>query len=262
MPKVTVGIPLYNGMPYIGEAILSVINQTYTDWELIITDDASTDRSAEVVAEFKDPRIRYHRNPRRMALLNNWSRCLMLGNGEYGKLLCQDDLLHPTCLERQVAVLDSNPDITLVTSASRVISGCGIPLARRRMFRRSRAYTIQDVTDRMAWTGTNPIGEPGVGLFRLDTWYRMGACCGTVPYVIDLDLWVRLLRMGRGYYRDEVLFDFRLSPNSLSRDLAREQVAQFTHFFKGLEPTATQLMAGSTLAKLRAKLRQLMYWRC
>ena len=74
MPRVSVCIPAYNGAAYIGEAISSVLSQTFIDFELIVVDDSSTDGTERVVKEHRDSRIRYVRNPRRLGLVRNWNR--------------------------------------------------------------------------------------------------------------------------------------------------------------------------------------------
>ena len=104
-PRVSVCIPSYKGAATIGEAIQSVLGQTFRDFELIVVDDASPDDTMAVVRAFGDPRLRCFVNPTNLGPQANWNRCLELAQGRYIKLLPHDDLLHPECLQQQVRVL-------------------------------------------------------------------------------------------------------------------------------------------------------------
>jgi len=111
--KVSVVIPAYNGGPYIGETIRSVLNQTYRNLELIVVDDASQDDTVDVVQQFSDPRLTLLRRPKNHG--SDPARKLALGvsSGDLIAFLDQDDLFHPRKLEEQVAFLASHPDIGL-----------------------------------------------------------------------------------------------------------------------------------------------------
>lgn len=126
-PKVSVCIPSYQGEAYIGAAIQSVLAQTYGDLELIVVDDDSRDATGQVVASCTDARLSWVSNVRNLGPEANWNRCLKLARGTYCTLLPQDDLLHPRCLERQVAILDSDPQqrLALVFSARQLLGPDG-----------------------------------------------------------------------------------------------------------------------------------------
>src|SRR6185436_1837830 len=90
-PVVSVGVPTYRGAAFVGQAIESVLNQTFRDFELIIVDDASLDETASIIGRYHDPRIRFFRNPHNLGPEGNWNRCLDEATGRYFKLLPQDD---------------------------------------------------------------------------------------------------------------------------------------------------------------------------
>ncbi|MCX6901152.1 MAG: glycosyltransferase family 2 protein, partial [Verrucomicrobia bacterium] len=99
-PLVSVLIPAYNAEAHLAEAIESVLDQRFTDWELIIVDDASTDRTAEIAQSCADGnRIRYFRNERNLGKWPNHNRCAELAHGKHLKFLHADDLLYPLCLQ-------------------------------------------------------------------------------------------------------------------------------------------------------------------
>ena len=107
-PRVSIGMPVYNGERYVAEAIDSVLKQTFTDLELIISDNCSTDRTAEICAAYaaKDSRVRYYRNELNRGVAWNYNRTFELALGEYFKWAAHDDALAPAYLERCVAALD------------------------------------------------------------------------------------------------------------------------------------------------------------
>ncbi len=117
MPSVSILMPVYNTEPYLSEAIQSMLNQTYVDFELIILDDCSTDRSAEVVQTFSDARIVYHRNEVNSGLANNLNTGLKLATGKYIARMDGDDISLPHRLQTQVDFLESHPDIDLCSCA-------------------------------------------------------------------------------------------------------------------------------------------------
>jgi glycosyltransferase involved in cell wall biosynthesis len=115
MPRVSVVIPAYNHARYVGEAIRSVLAQTFQDFEVIVVDDGSTDETGEVVAALKEPRITYVRQSNRgQAAARNTG--IRASSGEYVAFLDDDDLWLPDKLETQVGVLDSRAEVALVCS--------------------------------------------------------------------------------------------------------------------------------------------------
>ena len=169
LPRVSVCIPTYRGRATIGPAIESVLAQSLTDFELIVIDDSSPDDTRAIVEGFADPRPIYVRNEHNLGPQGNWNRCLELARGKYFKLLPHDDRLHPHCLERQVAVLDTDRDerIALVFSARDVLGPEGRVITRRG-YPGGREGPIAGgmVIRACVRRGTNLLGEPGAVLFR------------------------------------------------------------------------------------------------
>jgi glycosyltransferase involved in cell wall biosynthesis len=131
-PKVSIGIPVYNGGPFFAECLESVARQTFGDFEVIISDNASTDETADVARSFveRDGRFTYVRSETNRGAAANWNRVVELAHGTYFKWLAADDLVEPTYIERCVAVLDEEPDVVLVTPRVRLIDATGKPLQR------------------------------------------------------------------------------------------------------------------------------------
>lgn len=125
--RVSVGLPVYNGEKYLEQAIVSVLDQTYQDFELIISDNASTDRTQEICQVYaaQDNRIRYYRNERNLGAAPNFNRVFELASGEYFKWIASDDAMAPEFISKCIKVLDENPLVVLCFPKVRIIDESG-----------------------------------------------------------------------------------------------------------------------------------------
>lgn len=228
-PKVSVCIPSYNGQNYIGEAIESVLSQTYADFELVITDDCSTDRSQDIIDGYKDDRIRFLQNTRNLGAEANSNKAISEAKGKYIKLLEHDDYLYPSCLEKQVEILEAleNRNVVLTCCGRDIINERGRKILQRKFKGKSGKYDGRQIIKRTVRAGTNIIGEPTAVLIRSDILKETGAFDDTFPYVTDLDLWCRMLLCGDVYMSSEVLCAYRVSPTALSVSMGSVQRRQF-----------------------------------
>jgi len=115
IPRISVGLPVFNGENYLEEALSSILVQTYQDFEIIISDNASTDKTAEICRAYadKDSRIRYFRNKENRGGADNFNRVFELASGEYFKWAAHDDLCAPEFLEQCIEVLDREANVVL-----------------------------------------------------------------------------------------------------------------------------------------------------
>ena len=113
-PGVSVCVPSFNYARFLQSCIDSVLRQSYTDFELIVVDDASHDESVRVIGANHDPRIRFVSHDERRGAIQTWNHCLAMARGDYVSFLCADDLFLSGKLQFQVAALDANPSIGLV----------------------------------------------------------------------------------------------------------------------------------------------------
>jgi glycosyltransferase involved in cell wall biosynthesis len=128
VPKISIGLPVYNGEKYLRFTLNSILQQSYTDFELIICDNASTDATQEICREFaaKDLRIRYYRNEKNIGAAGNYNRAFELGRGEFFKWASHDDEFHPSLLESCLKVFEQSPSSTvLVFSKAAIIDETG-----------------------------------------------------------------------------------------------------------------------------------------
>ena len=185
-PKVTVLLAVYNGGPYVRECVSSVVGQTFGDFEFVIVDDASTDDTIGIVESFGDPRIRLMRNERNLGQVPSLNRGLREATGEYVARIDHDDWCRPTRLERQVAVLDAQPDVALVGAWMDVVEEGGRTITRLRS-------TIADFVEFLFQTLTMQvlISHPAA-MYRRTPVLELGGYDESTAPSEDKDLWRRL----------------------------------------------------------------------
>jgi glycosyltransferase involved in cell wall biosynthesis len=129
-PTVSIGLPVYNGENYLRDMLDSILSQTLIDFELIISDNASTDSTRAICRSYakKDSRIRYHRNEENLGAAWNFNQVFHLARGKYFQWACHDDVWTSTLLERYVQVLDQMSDVVLCYSKTAFIDEHGKPV--------------------------------------------------------------------------------------------------------------------------------------
>jgi len=243
--KASILIPTYNYARYLPEAIESVLAQDFTDYELIVSDDASTDDSADIIRRYaaRDSRIRATFHPANLGMVANWNWCLGQARGEYVKFLFGDDrLTAPHALRRFVTMLDTHPQAALAVCARRVVDEHSQPLEVWDQFAGEGVYAGQHVGRQCLLATHNFVGEPTAVMFRaalapsgFDLRYRQ---------IVDLEFWCRLLLAGDLVYTKETLCDFRWHPAQQTRinqqqNLGNSEYAWLLHdYFARFVPAA------------------------
>lgn len=237
-PLVSVCIPVRNGEAYLEQTLRSVLDQEFDDLEVVISDNASTDRTVEIVRSFADARIRLLENSQDIGGIANWNRVASAGRGRYLKLLAADDLLFPDALAAQVPVLEAaeHRDVAMVASTRDIIDESGRVLLRGRglggLVGRIPAAQAVAATVR---AGTNLFGEPHVVLFRRALLPPEGAFLPERSYMVDLDLWCRLLMVGDLYALPHRVGAFRVHAQAESVRVAAAQARHTAKLFQDLE---------------------------
>lgn len=123
MPEITVVTSVYNSEKYIGETIESIINQTFTDWEYILINDCSTDRSAEVIESYaaKDSRIRLYNNEKNAGQVANLNKAAELATGKYIAHTDHDDISLPERFEKQYAYMEAHPEVVILGTGRKIL---------------------------------------------------------------------------------------------------------------------------------------------
>lgn len=209
-PVVSVVLPVYNCERYLGDAIESIISQTFTSFELIIVNDGSTDRSANIIAAFNDKRIRvlHQANQGLAATLN---RGIDLARGKYIARQDQDDLSNPDRISLQVAYMEDHPDCVLLGSWAQIMEV-------DRLVERFHRHPVDEFMLRYQLLFNNPFVHSSV-LLRRSALLQVGGYT-TDPErqpPEDYELWSRLSRIGSVANIGEVLLTYREIPGSMSR---------------------------------------------
>jgi glycosyltransferase involved in cell wall biosynthesis len=231
-PLISICVPAYNNEAYIVDTIDSVLSQVYTNFELIIVDDCSTDDTWEILQQIKDPRISIYRNEKNLGMHGNWSKALSFAKGDYIKLLCGDDLIYPDCLEKQVKVLEdpANADVVMVACKRKIISPKGEISIGSFYKLRPGKYSGKTAMRHCALFGTNLIGEPMAVLFRANIFKQNQIVLGSNNYLIDLDMYAKILRFGKLVVMPDLLAAFRVYATSMSGSLGFKHAKMFKEF--------------------------------
>ena len=132
-PRVSIGLPVHNGENYLAEALDSILNQTFTDFELIISDNCSTDGTSAICQGYaaRDARIRYERRSANLGAVGNFNYVFEVARGEYFKWAAHDDVCEPRFLEACVDILDANPAVAWCHTRSDMVDASGRTLLDR-----------------------------------------------------------------------------------------------------------------------------------
>jgi glycosyltransferase involved in cell wall biosynthesis len=209
-PKVSVCIPTFNYAHYIPDAIESVLSQSFTDFELIVVDNCSSDNTQEVVNKYvrRDGRIKYFANKENLGFVNNFNECLRHASGEYIKILSADDLLLPTCIERSVEILNRYPEVVLIGSARTLVDSYLRPIKIMSYADKFDIVGGFSVVRRCLINGVNFIGEPTAVVFRRQ--YAARGFDAAYKQLVDLEMWFHLLEHGKFAYVNEPLCSVRI----------------------------------------------------
>lgn len=205
-PSLSVCIPVYNAGKYLEPAIESVLAQDYDDFELIVVDDNSKERTESTIEGFRDTRLRFMRNEENLGLPANWNRCIGLATGSYISIFHQDDLMLPSNLRKKIDVLNNNPEIGFVYSDIITIDDSGKIIGGH--------YIHQPDSDRimpgsavfeMASRAGNPIACPSV-IVRAKCYEKLGVFDSHFPFATDLEMWLRIAgRYSIGYINEPLV---------------------------------------------------------
>jgi glycosyltransferase involved in cell wall biosynthesis len=254
-PLVSVCIPVRNGEKLLGATLESVLAQDLDDFELVVSDNASTDATVAVVEEMADPRVRLLRGTEDIGGIANWNRVAAQARGRYLKLLAADDLLYPGCLSAQAAVLEdpAHRDVVMVACRRDLVDDTGRRLGPARgLGRLSGQVPAREAVRATVRAGTNLFGEPHCVLFRTEALPPEGAFVASRSYMVDLDLYCRLLRTGDVYALRRTLAAFRVHAGAESVRVARHQSAQADRLFRDLEEQGWVSAADRRLGSARA----------
>ena len=207
IPMISVVMSVYNGEKYIREAIESILNQTFSDFELIILDDGCTDHTEEIIKEYTDKRIRYTKNPGNLGLAGSLNRGLELARGKYIARMDSDDVALTDRLQKQVDYMENHPDVILLGGQSELLQN---DIVMKNDFH----APVEDDEIRLMILYHNPFLHPTV-MIRGDV-VRKNALRYQNRYVDDYDLWIRMLPYGKMHNLEDTLLKYRVHDNNFS----------------------------------------------
>lgn len=216
-PKLSVVMSVYNAEHYLSAAMESVLTQSYTDFEFVIIDDGSTDKSPEILQEYaaKDDRIRIITQKNTGLTVALCTGC-DIARGEYIARMDADDYSLPSRFEKQVALLDANPDLVAATGDVEHFTDDGTVLTIVKLDQEPKLIRFYNCF-------VNYIGGHGQVMFRRDVYDKVGGYDPTFRMSQDYDLWAKLLTQGDFGIVPETIYRFRTGHDSISKLSKNEQ---------------------------------------
>jgi glycosyltransferase involved in cell wall biosynthesis len=212
-PKVSVCVPVYNTVKYIKEAIDSILNQSYNEFELVIVDNCSTDGTSEILRTYHDSRIRLFRNECTVSVPKNWNKCLEYAEGDYVAIYHADDIYYPNIVEEEAAVLDKYPDVGAVFAFADYLYMEKIPnreMVMPNIFKEINIYDAKE-TINLVMRYASIFFCPTV-MMRKSIIARVGGYNDhDYKWTFDLDMWLKLSRKSKLCIINKRLMKYRIS---------------------------------------------------
>jgi len=207
---------VYNGEKYLNQAIESILNQTFTDFEFIIIDDSSSDKTPEILQRYKDPRIIIVRNNTNLGLTKSLNIGLNLAKGEYIARMDADDISYPERLEKQVKFLEKNENIGVLGTSRELIDDANTTIGQ--------VLSISDVNI-IKWSslfGFHEIAHP-TAMIRKNLMDRVAGYNPKYSYAQDAELWSRLSEITTFSNLPDILLKYRMNTRQISQKNADDQ---------------------------------------
>lgn len=205
-PKVTILMPVYNGEKYLREAIESILNQSFADFELLVINDGSTDSSVKIIEAYSDFRIRLVHNEKNLKLIATLNKGIDLARGEYIARMDCDDVSHPERLEKQVKFMDSHPEIGICSSWADYIDETGNVIGQLQ-------NPTGDLLQKTFWRPSPIIHAACMAKSNL---FRENKFDPEYCHAEDYELWLRLYEQTKFFNIDEYLYRIRFHGDRVS----------------------------------------------
>jgi len=262
LPKISVLIPLYNAENFIAQSIESVLNQTFTDFELIIVDNCSTDRSVTIARHYEsDKRVKIFQNDENIGAVRNWNQCMLYANGEYLKFLFADDYFKENALEEFIKPFESDPSISLVIGPREYLLDNGSLIRDPATFTGFKKGI--EVINEMVLATLGHIGEPSFIMIRKKN-LNMGLFNTHMLWLGDIDYCIRICETGNVFGIKEYCVVFRRHQQQVTADVMRsgtffkeERNYNYYNFFT--RPSALKDMYPEYYKSIRKNIRFHLY---
>ena len=263
--EILVFVPTYNSEKYLRQCLDSVLQQTFIDWQCVISDDASTDKSVEIAREYEkiDSRFKVLTHEKNVGAANNWNRAKENNNSFATKILCADDYLLEDALKRQLDILQRN-QTAIVFSERYIVFPSGKKI-HPRLPKYASNISFNDAFKYYINLGRNIFGEPVTALFRTDLFVKSAGFYPKFEYSLDTSGYMAISRGNEVTFDNYVVGAFRVSKNQWSHQLRGKQ---FSHVFdfidhlvevEGIQVTKTEVLIGKIKVMGANLLRVLLY---
>ncbi len=233
-PTISVVMPTFNGEKYIEEAINSILRQTFTDFELIIVNDGSTDDTEKIVFSYKSEKIRYYSNDKNLGICASYNKLIDLSRGEFIAIAEHDDISHPQRLERQLCYMRRNPQVGVVSSRLKLFRGNTPPANACKVHKSIVESRSPERIRRKLFTGT--MVAHSVVMFRKSIFVDLGIRYDeNLTYSFDVDLFLRISLVTDVIELKDQLLLYRLHENNTSKNIKMNSICTkklFTNFIK------------------------------
>ena len=201
-PLVTVAMPVYNGGQYLRPAVLSIINQTFRNWELLIIDDGSTDSALDTIADVKDNRVKIFRDSTNKGLAFRLNQAIDLAQGDFFARMDSDDISYPKRFELQLAAFKANPNLDLVTTRTSTIN------SKNQIIGQLPFVSTHQQICAKPWQG---FYMPHPAWFGKIDWFRKYRYASPAPYLCeDQELLLRTYKQSQFACLEQVLLQYRM----------------------------------------------------
>lgn len=220
IPLVSIAMPMYNGQSYLREAIDSILNQTYTNIELIVIDDGSTDNSVSIIESYDDPRISLFQNDKNRGVAYTRNRAIELAKGDYLAWMDCDDISLPKKIDLQVAFMEKNLDVSVCGTSylrffEKEIFYQDIAESNHEKIRTSFIFRPATIFMPTAMLRTTVLAEDKI---QFDDTLRMAE---------DYDFFQRFCEVRKSSNLTEVLFHYRDNPESITNTYEKKKHERF-----------------------------------
>lgn len=227
-PKVSIVVPVYNGLTFLTELLDSLKSIKYPNLEFIFSDGGSSDGSLEFLRSIELENVHVLSSKNKITAARNWTKATESASGEYIKLICQDDILYSESISKQIEDLVNNPTAVLAAAQRDIIDYKGNLLFRKRglagLDNKNVLISGEKIIHKCFMEGTNILGEPLSVLFKSDYLRRVMPWDDGNPLMLDLSTYHKVSVFGDFVIRFESLGAFRVSNSSWSTRLAKHQL--------------------------------------
>jgi glycosyltransferase involved in cell wall biosynthesis len=240
MVQVSICIPTYNGAQHLSECLDAVLSQSFSNYQVIIVDDQSSDNTWEILNQYaaQDNRISLFRNERNLGLVDNWNRCIELSQGDWIKFVFQDDIIRHDCLERMLKTADVDMPFVLCRRDFFFHSNIDAKTKKGLMsiprfdeiFPGVDLISPSQICQAVLTDSRNFFGEPTSTLIHRSVFERFGLFNSVMVQLCDLEYWIRVgINTGIKYIPDP-LVQFRVHSSSASSKNSKDsQVYRSSH---------------------------------